>query len=154
MPLLQEELLILRDDLADFAQFVAAETAVVRECNRLQPEFRITAGVSNVDVRWLSSLETVKKESVTTNPQKRRHRTSLPLSCATENFPLQGGKLQAPRLQFERCLRSCDPEAATINSSWELTVGSSSKKKPTVTRALTVMATRFAFHGSVLQSAV
>ena len=86
--------MILRHDLADFGQFVAAETAVVRECNRLQPELRITASVSNVDVRWLSSLEAVKEESVTTNPQKRRHRTSLPLSCETENFPLQGGKLQ------------------------------------------------------------
>src|SRR5271157_5464452 len=95
MPLLQEELLILRDDLADFGQFVAAETAVVRECNRLQPELRITASVSNVDVRWLSSLETVKKESITTNPQKRRYGTSLPLFCATENFPLDYGNLQA-----------------------------------------------------------
>jgi hypothetical protein len=61
MPLLQEELLILLDDLTDFGQFVAAETAVVPECDRLQPEFPITAGVSKVDVRWLSSLETVKK---------------------------------------------------------------------------------------------
>jgi len=76
--------LILRDDLADFGQFVAAETAIVREGDRHQPEFRITAGVSNVDVEWLSSLETVKKESVTTNPQKRRHRSSLPLSCTTK----------------------------------------------------------------------
>src|SRR5271157_1956928 len=42
----------------------------------------------------------------------------------------QGGKLQAQRLQFERRLRSCDPEVATVNSSWELTVGSSSKEKP------------------------
>jgi len=46
----------------------------------------------------------------------------------------QSGKLQAPRLQFERRLRSCDPEVAMVNSSLELTVGSSSKEKPTVTR--------------------
>jgi hypothetical protein len=39
---------------------------------------------------------------------------------------------------FERRLRFCDPEVSTANSSWELTVGSSSKGKPTVTRALTV----------------
>ena len=76
--------MILLNELPDFRQFVTAETAVVRECNRLQPEFRITASLSNVDVRWLSSLETVKEESVTTNPQKRRHGTSLPLSCATK----------------------------------------------------------------------
>src|SRR5271157_1935019 len=38
---------------------------------------------------------------------------------------------------FERRLRLCDPEAATVNSSWELTVGSSSKKKPKVKRAVT-----------------
>ena len=36
----------------------------------------------------------------------------------------------------------CDPEVATANSSWELTVGSSAKEKPRVTRALT-MATRW-----------
>jgi len=33
MPLLQEKLLIFRDDLADFGQFVAPKTAVVRERN-------------------------------------------------------------------------------------------------------------------------
>jgi DNA-binding winged helix-turn-helix (wHTH) protein len=32
----------------------------------------------------------------------------------------------------------CDPEVATVNSSWELTVGSTSKEKPTVTKAVTV----------------
>jgi hypothetical protein len=142
MPLLQEELLILRDELADFGQFVAPKTAVIRQCHRLQPELCITAGVSNVDVRWLSSLETVKKESVTTNPQKRRHRRSLPLSCATGNFPLQGGKHEAQRLQIERRLRLCDPEVAKANSPWEFTAGSSSKGKPSVTTALTVLATR------------
>jgi hypothetical protein len=77
MPLLQEELRILEDDLADFGQFVTPKAAVFRESNRLEPELRITAGVSNVDVRWLSSLKTVKEESVTTNPQKRRHTSSL-----------------------------------------------------------------------------
>ena len=53
--------MILRDDPSDFGQFVAPKTAIVRECHRLQPELRITAGVSNVDVRWLASFETVKK---------------------------------------------------------------------------------------------
>ena len=33
---------------------------------------------------------------------------------------------------FERRLRLCDPEVATANSPWELTVGSSSKEKSTV----------------------
>ncbi len=32
---------------------------------------------------------------------------------------------------FERRLRLCDPEVAPANSSWELTVGSSSKEKAT-----------------------
>ncbi len=50
----------------------------------------------------------------------------------------QGGKLQAGvaptfRSAPERRVRSCDTEVATANSSWELTVGSSSKEKPTVT---------------------
>jgi hypothetical protein len=44
----------------------------------------------------------------------------------------------ARRLRFERRLRLCDPEVATVNSSLELTVGSSSKGKPTVTRAVSV----------------
>ena len=34
----------------------------------------------------------------------------------------------------------CDPEVATLNSSWELTVGSSSKEKRTVTKGVTVAA--------------
>ena len=65
----------------------------------------------------------------------------------------QGGKLQAQRLQFERRLRFCDPEVATVNSSLDLTVGSPSKEKHTALGALNV-ATRSPFHGSVLQSAV
>ena len=50
----------------------------------------------------------------------------------------QGGKLQAQRLQFERRPRSCGPEVATVKWSLELTVGSSSKEKPTVTKAVAV----------------
>jgi hypothetical protein len=46
----------------------------------------------------------------------------------------QGGKLQAQRLQFERRLRSDDPEVATVNSSLKLAVGSSSKEKLKLTR--------------------
>jgi hypothetical protein len=64
------------------------------------------------------------------------------VSCAApETLTVaQGGKLQAQRLQFEGRLRSCDPDVATFNSSRELTVGSSSKEKPTVARAVTVAA--------------
>ncbi len=40
----------------------------------------------------------------------------------------------AQRLQFHRRVRSFDPEVITANSSWELTVGSASKEKPTGTR--------------------
>ena len=52
-------------------------------------------------MRWLASFETVKKESVTTNPQKRRHRTSLALSllrlcilsfiCGSAALPYRAG---------------------------------------------------------------
>jgi hypothetical protein len=49
----------------------------------------------------------------------------------------QGGKLQTQRLQFERRLRLCDPEVATVNSSWELAVDSRSMEKPTVTKGVT-----------------
>src|SRR5208337_4811823 len=59
----------------------------------------------------------------------------------------QGGKLQAGvaptfRSAPERRLRLCDPEVATINSFLELTVGSSSKEKPTVTKAVAVASTK------------
>src|SRR5579863_1274270 len=64
-------------------------------------------------------------------------------NCTDRDYPLgdrvaQGGKREAQRLQFERRLRFFDPEVGMANSSWELTVGSSSKEKPTVTRALTL----------------
>ena len=54
----------------------------------------------------------------------------------------QGGKLQAPRLQFKRRLRFCDPEVVTVNSSWELTMGSSSNEKPTESQSGLTVATR------------
>ncbi len=37
---------------------------------------------------------------------------------------------------FERRLRLCDPEVATSNSCWELTVGSSLKEKLTATKTV------------------
>ena len=46
-----------------------------------------------------------------------------------------GGKLQAPRLQFQRRLRCYDKEVGTANSAWELTVDSSLKGKPTHKRS-------------------
>ncbi len=42
---------------------------------------------------------------------------------------------------FNRRLRLCNLEAATAISSWELTVGSSSKEKPGVTKPVTVAPT-------------
>jgi hypothetical protein len=66
---------------------------------------------------------------------------ALPVLAAGDRVA-QGGKLQAQRLQFERRLRLYGPEVATVNSSLELTVGSSSRERPTVTRALTVAARR------------
>ena len=51
----------------------------------------------------------------------------------------EGGKPQAQRLLVEQRLRWCDPEVTTVNSSWELSVGSRQKEKPTVIRTLTVM---------------
>jgi len=49
---------------------------------------------------------------------------------------------------FKRRLRLCDPEVATANSSWELAVGSSSKEKLIVTRAVAT-ATRFLTRASL-----
>ena len=59
------------------------------------------------------------------------------LSGAKDLFHFAQGKLRE-WVVTERRLRSCDPEVATVNSSWELTAGSSSKQKPTVTKAVTV----------------
>jgi len=67
--------------------------------------------------------------------QKSKARTRLPLPG---DRVAQAGKLQAQRSHFEWRLRLYDPEVATLNSSWELTAGSSSKEKPTVTKAVTV----------------
>ena len=46
---------------------------------------------------------------------------------------------------FGRRLRLCDPEVATANSSWESTVGSAAKGKTSVTKSVTVKATRLPF---------
>src|SRR5579863_4246408 len=83
MPLLQKELLILEDHWADFGQFVTPKAAIVREHYRLKPKLRITPGVSYMDMRRLSSFKTVKEESVTAKPQKRRHQASLPCNLST-----------------------------------------------------------------------
>lgn len=50
------------------------------------------------------------------------------------------GKQEAQRLQCERRLRFCDLEVAKVNSSLELTVGSSSNEKISVGTALTLTA--------------
>jgi hypothetical protein len=77
MPLLQKELLILEDHLADFGQLVTPKAAIVGERDRLKPKLRITTGVSYMDMRRLASLKTVKEEPVTANPQKRRHKNEF-----------------------------------------------------------------------------
>ena len=66
-----------------------------------------------------------------------------PSPCGTPGRATCPGEVGSPASRdcihpIERRLRSCDPRVATANSYWELTVGSSSKEKPTVTKALNV----------------
>jgi len=76
---------MLDHDLADFGQFMTPGASVVRQLDRVEPELRITTGVSHMDVRRLPALQTVEEESITSNPQKRRHETSLP--CVVSPLP-------------------------------------------------------------------
>jgi hypothetical protein len=46
------------------------------------------------------------------------------------NRVAQGRDLQSQNLQFNRCLTLCDPDVATLNSFWGLTVGLLSKEEP------------------------
>jgi hypothetical protein len=85
-----------------------------------------------------------------------RHFVSVEWACTQEMSPAmlapnsevketasrREPRQQAGRLQFERCPGLCDPEAAAANSYWELTVGSSSKEKRTVVRAVSVASLR------------
>ena len=63
--------------------------------------------------------------------------------CGTPGRATCPGEVGSPASRdcihpFERRLRLCDPEVATVNSSSELTVGSLSGEKPAVTRAVIV----------------
>lgn len=64
----------------------------------------------------------------------------VPARCAECSAEIpEDKKVQAERLPGVFQCES-DPEVATLNSSWQLTVGWSSKRKPTVARALIVAA--------------
>ena len=77
-------------------------------------------------------------------PQGRRAGPALPRGRKSRSLgprcPKGLSHFVAPTFRSapEWRLRLCDPEVATVNSSLELTVGSSPKEKPTVPRALTV----------------
>jgi len=60
---------MLDHDLADFGQFMTPGASVVRQLDRVEPELRITTGVSHMDVRRLPALQTVEEESITSNLQ-------------------------------------------------------------------------------------
>jgi hypothetical protein len=65
MPLLQKELSIFQNDLADLPELVAPETARVRQRHRLQPKLRIPSRMSHMDVRCLTSFLAEKEETIT-----------------------------------------------------------------------------------------
>jgi len=52
----------------DLPKFVPPKAAIHSQGNGLKPKLRITTGMSDVNVRRLSSFETEEEESVSANP--------------------------------------------------------------------------------------
>lgn len=69
---------ILFHELPNDGQLVATKPAVRCQVDGIEPEFRITANMCHVDVRWFPIFQT-EEESVATNPEQYRHSASLHL---------------------------------------------------------------------------
>jgi len=80
MPFLQKEISILYYDLSNLSELVAPKTAIVCQFHRLQPKFRVSPRMSDVNVRWLPTLQAEEKEPIATDPQQGGHGLSLPRS--------------------------------------------------------------------------
>jgi hypothetical protein len=79
----------------DFRQFVTPKSAVLGQPYGLQPELRVPASVSNMDVRRFTRLEAVEVEPVPANSQQRRHQTSV--SCNLSRVPRESTVLEVTR---------------------------------------------------------
>ena len=64
IPFLQEECGILDHDSPNLRHLVRAKTPRVRYRHRVKPEFRVPLRIRNVDVWWLTSLQTEKEEPI------------------------------------------------------------------------------------------
>ncbi len=77
IPSLQEEISILQYKPSNERQLVASKTAVRCQRYGIEPKFRIAPRVRDVDVWWLTILQTVEEEPEATDPQQRWHSNSL-----------------------------------------------------------------------------
>ena len=62
MPLLQEELSVFYDDLANLTELMPAKTPHVRQRHGLQPILRVASGLCDMDV-WCSRPSMLKKKN-------------------------------------------------------------------------------------------
>jgi hypothetical protein len=90
IPLLQKQISILEHEPSNDRQFVTSKTTVRRQCHRIEPELRITPGVRNMNVWWLTIFQAVEEEPVATDPEQCWHAISLPLRIrSSEPAPCQ-----------------------------------------------------------------
>jgi len=68
MPLLQEELPLLHNNLTDLGELVPAETPHVSHRDGIEPELRVPPSMRDMDVRWFASFHAEEEEAIRTNP--------------------------------------------------------------------------------------
>lgn len=78
IPLLQEKLSILNNDLSKFRNFVTSEAARISERNRGQPKFRVPFCLGDVNMSRLLPFHAEKEKPVSTYSQQHRHDVNLP----------------------------------------------------------------------------
>src|ERR1039457_2812033 len=123
MPLLQKETSVLNDQLPNLSKLVATKTAIVRQVHGLDPEFRVSPGMSHMYVWWLTTLHAEEEEPVTADLQQgghalvyrnRKRGNSRPRRCLT--FAFQPRRL-TPGSAAEDCKRGLHSSQAVRNAS-------------------------------------
>ena len=69
---------MLKNYPSNLGDLVTSKAAHISKGNRLKPELGIPSSVGYVDMSRLPSFHAEEKESVSTNPQQRGHKISLP----------------------------------------------------------------------------
>jgi hypothetical protein len=73
MPLLQEKLPVLYNDLVNVGQLMSTKTPYVRKRHRLQPILRVPSGVGHMNVWRFTPFHAEEEITVSTDPQQRGH---------------------------------------------------------------------------------